>query len=577
MKASISYTTSPLLASKTPVWRSKFIVAALVLGFFALAVRAVDIQVVNNDFFKRQGELRFVRTLDLPANRGQILDRNGLILASSVIAPSVWATPEDVDISEANLVKLAKLLDMPTAELSKKLNDDDKSFVWLKRQVDVNRAKQIESLGIKGVYLRNEYKRLYPEGDAASSLMGFANVDGKGLGGIELAFNDDLSGRTGSRKVIKDRLGHVVENVGEQFLPVAGKDMQLSIDSKIQFFAFQKLRDAVLEYKAKSGSVVVLDVATGEVLALANYPVAASNKQSNLNGAQLRNRALTDTFEPGSTMKPFTAALALEKGFVKPETVIQTAPGRITIGGATITDAHPHDALTVSQVIQKSSNVGIVKMAMQMQASEMWTMFDQVGFGQKPQLTFPGMATGRVRPFKSWRPVEQATMSYGYGMSCSLVQLAHAYTVFARDGDMIPMTLVKRDTVAISQSVFSPKTASSIRSMLQLASGDGGTAPEAQTMGYSVGGKTGTAHVLEGKAYANKKYRSFYVGMAPIEKPRVVVAVMIDEPSNAKYFGGDVAAPVFSETVQQSLRILGVQPDLSVKPQMVAKAVEESF
>ena len=577
MKASISYTTSPLLASKTPVWRSKFIVAALVLGFFALAVRAVDIQVVNNDFFKRQGELRFVRTLDLPANRGQILDRNGLILASSVIAPSVWATPEDVDISEANLVKLAKLLDMPTAELSKKLNDDDKSFVWLKRQVDVNRAKQIESLGIKGVYLRNEYKRLYPEGDAASSLMGFANVDGKGLGGIELAFNDDLSGRTGSRKVIKDRLGHVVENVGEQFLPVAGKDMQLSIDSKIQFFAFQKLRDAVLEYKAKSGSVVVLDVATGEVLALANYPVAASNKQSNLNGAQLRNRALTDTFEPGSTMKPFTAALALEKGFVKPETVIQTAPGRITIGGATITDAHPHDALTVSQVIQKSSNVGIVKMAMQMQASEMWTMFHQVGFGQKPQLTFPGMATGRVRPFKSWRPVEQATMSYGYGMSCSLVQLAHAYTVFARDGDMIPMTLVKRDTVAISQSVFSPKTASSIRSMLQLASGDGGTAPKAQTMGYSVGGKTGTAHVLEGKAYANKKYRSFYVGMAPIEKPRVVVAVMIDEPSNAKYFGGDVAAPVFSETVQQSLRILGVQPDLSVKPQMVAKAVEESF
>ncbi|MEI2813394.1 MAG: penicillin-binding protein 2 [Burkholderiaceae bacterium] len=577
MKASISYTTSPLLASKTPVWRSKFIVAALVLGFFALAVRAVDIQVVNNDFFKRQGELRFVRTLDLPANRGQILDRNGLILASSVIAPSVWATPEDVDISEANLVKLAKLLDMPTAELSKKLNDDDKSFVWLKRQVDVNRAKQIESLGIKGVYLRNEYKRQYPEGDAASSLMGFANVDGKGLGGIELAFNDDLSGRTGSRKVIKDRLGHVVENVGEQFLPVAGKDMQLSIDSKIQFFAFQKLRDAVLENKAKSGSVVVLDVATGEVLALANYPVAASSKQSNLNGAQLRNRALTDTFEPGSTMKPFTAALALEKGFVKPETVIQTAPGRITIGGATITDAHPHDALTVSQVIQKSSNVGIVKMAMQMQASEMWTMFDQVGFGQKPQLTFPGMATGRVRPFKSWRPVEQATMSYGYGMSCSLVQLAHAYTVFARDGDMIPMTLVKRDTVAISQSVFSPKTASSIRSMLQLASGDGGTAPKAQTMGYSVGGKTGTAHVLEGKAYANKKYRGFYVGMAPIEKPRVVVAVMIDEPSNGKYFGGDVAAPVFSETVQQSLRILGVQPDLSVKPQMVAKAVEESF
>lgn len=577
MKTSISYTTSPLLASKTPVWRSKFIVAALVLGFFALAVRAVDIQVVNNDFFKRQGELRFVRTLDLPANRGQILDRNGLILASSVIASSVWATPEDVVLSDENLAKLAKLLDMPTVEVSKKLIDDDKSFVWLKRQVDFNRAKQIEALGIKGVYLRNEYKRQYPEGDAVSSLMGFANVDGKGLGGIELAFNEALSGRAGSRKVIKDRLGRVVENVGEQFLPVAGKDLQLSIDSKIQFFAFQKLRDAVQEYKVKSGSVVVLDVVTGEVLALANYPVVASMKHANLNGAQLRNRALTDTFEPGSTMKPFIAALALEKGLVKPETIIQTAPGRITIGGATITDAHPHDALTVTQVIQKSSNVGVVKMAMQMQASDMWSMFDQVGFGKKPQLTFPGLATGRVRPYKSWRPVEQATMSYGYGLSCSLVQLAHAYTVFARDGDLIPMSIVKRDTVAVGQSVISPKTASSIRSMLQLASGDGGTARKAQTMGYSVGGKTGTAHVLEGKAYANKKYRGFYVGMAPIEKPRVVVAVMIDEPSNGKYFGGDVAAPVFSETVQQSLRILGVQPDLSVKPQMVAKAVEESF
>ncbi len=579
MKTSISYTTSPLLASKTPVWRSKLIVAALVFGFFALAVRAVDIQVVNNDFFKRQGELRFVRTLDLPANRGQILDRNGLILASTVLAPSVWATPEDVDTSDPNLAKLAKLLDMSTADVSKKLNDADRQFVWLKRQVDFNRTKQIESLGLKGVYLRNEYKRQYPEGDAVSSLMGFANVDGKGLGGIELAFNDALSGRAGSRKVIKDRFGRVVENVGEQFLPVAGKNLQLSIDSKIQFFAFQKLRDAVQENKAKSGSVVVLDVVTGEVLALANYPVAASSsKQVDLNGAQLRNRALTDTFEPGSTMKPFTAALALEKGLVKPETVIQTAPGRITIGGATITDAHPHDVLTVNQIIQKSSNVGVVKMAMQMQASEMWTLFDQVGFGQKPQLAFPGLATGRVRPHRSWRPVEQATMSYGYGLSCSLIQLAHAYTVFARDGDLIPMTLVKQgDSVAVGQTVISSKTASSIRSMLQLASGHGGTAPKAQTMGYSVGGKTGTAHVLEGKAYAKKKYRGFYVGMAPIERPRVVVAVMIDEPSNGKYFGGDVAAPVFSETVQQSLRILGVQPDLSVKPQMVAKAVKESL
>lgn len=576
MSRAISYASSPLLASKTPVWRSKFIVAAIALGFVGLAGRAVYIQVLNNQFFKKQGELRFVRTLDLPANRGNILDRNGLILASSVVSPSVWAIPEDVEIDAAKLSKLSKLLDMPIAEVSKKLNDDDKSFVWLKRQVDATSAKNIEALGIKGVYFRNEYKRKYPEGDAAASLMGVANVDGQGIGGVELAFNKSLAGHAGSRRVIKDRLGQVVENIGEQLPPAAGMDQQLSIDSKVQFFAYQKLRDAVIENKAKSGSVVVLDVATGEVLALANYPSGGSGKADSLS-AQLRNRAVTDTFEPGSTMKPFVAALALEKGLVRPETVIQTAPGRITISGATITDAHPHGELTVNQVIQKSSNVGIVKIAMQMQSREMWTLFNQVGFGQKPQLAFPGVVGGRLRAYKTWRPIEQATMSYGYGLSCSLLQLAHAYTVFARDGDLIPLTLSKAVDPAIGVSVLSPKNAAAMRNMLHMVTGEGGTAPKAQAIGYSVGGKTGTAHIQEGKGYASKKYRGFFVGMAPIEKPRIVVAVMIDEPSNGKYFGGDVAAPVFSETVQQTLRILGVQPDISVKPQIVTMAVEESF
>jgi cell division protein FtsI (penicillin-binding protein 3) len=577
MNHGISYASSPLLASKTPVWRSKFIVAAIALGFAGLAGRAVYIQVINNQFFKKQGELRFVRTLDLPANRGQILDRNGLILASSVVSPSVWAIPEDVEITDANLSKLAKLLEMPVSEVSKKLNDEDKSFVWLKRQVEAANAKKIEALGIKGIYLRNEYKRKYPEGEAAASLMGFANVDGQGVGGVELAFNEALAGHAGSRKVIKDRLGQVVENVGEQLPPTAGRDQQLSIDSKIQFFAYQKLRDAVLEHKAKSGSVVVLDVLTGEVLALANYPAGASGRQAGLNGAQLRNRALTDTFEPGSTMKPFVAALALEKGLVKPETVIQTAPGRLTISGATISDAHPHGELTVNQVIQKSSNVGIVKIAMQMQAREMWTMFNQLGFGQKPQIAFPGAVGGKLRAYKSWRPIEQATMSYGYGLSCSLFQLAHAYSVFARDGALIPVTLTKTNEAVAGVPVISPKNAIAVRQMLHMATGDGGTAPKAQAVGYSVGGKTGTAHIQEGRAYANKKYRGFFVGMAPIEQPRIVVAVMIDEPSNGKYFGGDVAAPVFSATVQQALRILGVQPDINVKPQIVTMAVEESF
>ena len=578
MSRSINYASSPLLTSKTPVWRSKFIVAVIAIGFVGLIGRAAYIQVINNNFFKRQGEVRFVRTLDLPANRGKILDRNGLILASSVLSPSVWAIPEDVEIDDTKLAKLAKLLEMPKAELTQKLNDEDKSFVWLKRQVDEANAKTIEALGIKGVYLRNEYKRKYPEGDSAASIMGYANVDGKGLGGVELSFNHELAGQTGSRKVIKNRLGQVVENIGEQRPPTAGKDQQLSIDSRIQFFAFQKLRDAVVEHKANSGSAVVIDVVTGEVLALANYPVGNNiSKKEGMNGAQLRNRALSDTFEPGSTMKPFIAALALERGFVTPDTVIQTAPGRMTVGGATISDAHPQGALTVNQVIQKSSNVGIVKLAMQTQPKDMWSMYDQLGFGQKPQFTFPGVVGGKLRSYKTWRPIEQATMSYGYGLSCSLFQLAHAYSVFARDGEIIPLTLTKSSERVAGVPVFKPNNAIAVRHMLNMVTSAGGTAQKAQTMGYSVGGKTGTAHIQEGKGYASKKYRGFFVGMAPIENPRIVVAVMIEEPKNGKYFGGDVAAPVFSETVQQTLRILGVQPDINVKPQLIYAAVEESF
>jgi cell division protein FtsI (penicillin-binding protein 3) len=316
---------------------------------------------------------------------------------------------------------------------------------------------------------------------------------------------------------------------------------------------------------------------TGEVLALANYPSYVPGKRQNLTGAQLRNRALTDTFEPGSTMKPFVAALALEKGIVRPETTIQTAPGRLQIGGSTISDAHPHGVLTVNQIIQKSSNVGTVKMAMQMQPRDMWEMYTQVGFGQKPQLPFPGAVSGKLRAYRTWRPIEQATMSYGYGLSGSLFQLARAYTVFARDGELAPVTLLKTGEAAAGARVLDATSARSVRHMLHLATLPGGTAPKAQTMGYSVGGKTGTAHKQEGKGYAARKYRGFFVGMAPVDKPRIVVAVMIDEPSAGKYFGGDVAAPVFSATVQQTLRMLGVQPDMNVKPQIVVEAVEESF
>ena len=580
MSKSVLYTSSPLLASKTPVWRSKFIVAAVALAFAGLAGRAAYVQIFGNDFFQRQGEVRFVRTLELPANRGRILDRNGLILASSVPAPSIWAIPEDVVATKAQLAELAKLLEMPLAELNKKLADEDKNFVWVKRQVDDPVAQKIGALGIKGIYQRKEYKRQYPEGETTAHVVGFTNVEDHGQEGMELAFNKDLAGHAGSRRVIKDRLGRVVEDVGEQVPPVDGKDLQLSIDSKMQFVAYQKLRDAVIANKANAGSVVMLDAVTGEVLAMANYPSYVPDKRQNMTGAQLRNRALTDTFEPGSVMKAFTVGLALESGRVKPETQIQTAPGRIQITGSTISDAHPHGMLTVQEVIQKSSNVGTVKMAMQMQPREMWDIFSQAGFGQKPQITFPGVVSGRLRPYKTWRPIEQATMSYGYGLSASLFQMARAYTVFAHDGQIISATLLKSDEPAAGVQVFSAKTALDIRKMLQMAAGPGGTGPKAQTLGYSVGGKSGTAYKQVGKSYGtdkDRKYRGWFVGMAPIEQPRVVVAVMIDEPKAGKYFGGDVAAPVFSELVQQALRMKGVQPDMSVKPQIVTQAVEESF
>ena len=466
MSRSVLFTSSPLLASRTPIWRSKLVVGAIALAFFGLAARAAYIQVVGNAFFQKQGEVRFARTLDLPANRGRIVDRNGLILASSVPAPSVWAIPEDVNMDAGQLQQLAKLLGMGVADLSKKLDQEDKTFVWIKRQLDASVAKQISELKIKGIYQRMEYRREYPEGEAAAHVVGFTNIEDKGQEGVELTFNKELSGRSGSRRVIKDRLGRVVEDVGDQIPPVDGRDLQLSIDSKIQFFAYQKLREAVLENKAKAGSVVVLDAWTGEVLALTNYPSYSPSKRTNLTGSLLRNRALTDTFEPGSTVKPFIVALALEKGLVRPQTTIQTAPGKIIVGGSTITDAHPHGALTVNEVIQKSSNVGTVKIAMQLKPQEMWEIYTQIGLGQKPKVPFPGVVSGRLRAYKTWRPIEQATMSYGYGLSSSLFQLARAYSVFAREGELVPVTLLKGDENVVGVRVMEANNARAVLNML---------------------------------------------------------------------------------------------------------------
>ena len=573
----IIYNFSPLLASPTPLWRSRLVVAGIALGFACLAARAVYIQVIENEFFQHQGEARFARNLTLPAHRGRILDRNGVTLATSVPVPSLWAIPRDVPRDNKSLQRLGQLLDMTDAEIRKKLDDDDKNFVWIKRHVGEQVARDIAASGIKGIYPRTEYTRQYPEGEAAAHIIGFTDVDDLGQEGLELGFNKDLGGINGSRRVLKDRKGRVVEDMREQILPVDGRDLHLSIDSKVQFFAYQNIKNAVLQHKARAGSVVVLDVVTGEVLALANYPSFKPDHIQKTSADPLRNRALTDTFEPGSTMKPFVIALALNQGRVTPDTPIQTAPGRMTIGHAVISDAHPHGVLSVTQVIQKSSNIGTAKIALQMQPREMWDMFNQVGFGQKPVLPFPGAVSGRVRPYKKWQPIEQATMSYGYGISVSLFQLARAYTVFARNGDIAPVSLLKADQPALGVPVIDAHHARAVRKMLHLVTGPEGTAPKAQTMGYSVGGKTGTAYKMVGRSYADKKYRGVFAGLAPVDAPRIVVAVMIDEPTNGQYFGGDVAAPVFSQTVQQTLKVLGVAPDMSVVPQFVTAPVEESF
>ncbi len=466
---------------------------------------------------------------------------------------------------------------MPLAELKKKFSHEDKTYDWFKSQLEEPVARKIGELSIPGIYQRKEYKRKYPEGETIAHIVGFTNVEDKGQEGIELTFNQALSGKAGSRRVIKDRLGRVVEGVGEQVPPVDGQDIQLSVDSKVQFFAYQKLRDAVIARKAKAGSVVVIDSITGEVLALANYPSYVPDKRQNLTGEQLRNRAVTDTFEPGSTMKPITVAMALEAGRIKPQTLIETGPGRFSIGGFTISDTHNYGTLTVEGVIQKSSNVGALKIAQKMTPHEMWDTYVALGYGQKPQIEFPGAVSGRLRPWKTWRPVEQATMAYGYGLSASLFQMAHSYTSFAHDGQIIPVTMLKKNEPAVGVRVFSAENAHAVRRMLQMAAAPGGTGQLAQTVGYSVGGKSGTAHKQVGKGYASNKYRAWFTGMAPSESPRIIGAVRIDAPSDGKYFGGIAAAPVFSEVVQQTLRMMGVQPDMSVKPQIITQTVEESF
>ena len=560
----VSFSKSPVLQVSLPTWRSRVVLFVLFAAFAALAVRAVWLQGISNAFLQKQFNIRSERTIELPATRGKIMDRNGQVLASSLPVKAVWAIPEDVlKATPDQLRQLAKLLEMTEHELRKKL-DSDRTFVYLKRQVEMDVIAQIEKLKIEGLDTRKEYKRFYPQGEVMTHLVGFTNVEDVGQESIELSQQKTLVGTTGSRRVIKDRLGHIVEDMGMSREPHDGKDITLSVDSKLQYIAFNHVKEAVEKFKAKAGAAVILDIHTGEVLALANWPAYNPNDRSVLTGDQLRNRVMTDTFEPGSTLKPFTAALALDTNRVKPETVFQTAPGAMKIGSDTIHDSHPKAALTVAQIIQKSSNVGMAKIALPIPPQEMWEMFTKSGFGQAPRFGFPGAVAGRVRPYKSWKPIEQANMAFGQGISVSLLQLARAYLIYAREGDIIPLSFQKLNEAPTGQPVISPRTARQMRSMLESVVSPEGTASLAQVPGYRVGGKTGTAQKLVNGRYSHTKYIGNFVGIAPMSDPRFVIAVMIDEPTTAAHTGGAVAAPTFAHLAASALRAANVAPDSTV-------------
>lgn len=566
---------TPLVIVRLPAWRRRLLLVLVLLGFAALLGRSVYLQSFHKRFLQEKGDARYNRTLVLPSQRGKITDRYGELLAISSPVESVWANPSDVNINSAQKKNIAKLLGLKTEFIDKKLANSEREFAYLKRRISPALAAEVMKLGISGVYLQREYKRYYPAGEVTAHLVGFTGIDDQGQEGFELTMNNTLSGKNGSRRVIKDRAGHIVEDLEAVKVPQDGQDVVLSIDRRIQYLAHRELAKAVEQFKAKAGAAIVLDAKTGEVLAMVNVPTYNPNNRVNVQG-KLRNRAITDTFEPGSTMKTITAAAALSSGKYQADTKIQTAPGYMSIGPATIHDAHPHGVLTVAEVIQKSSNVGAAKMALSLDRQYMWGVLNQMGFGAQTRIGFPGEATGILRNYKTWRPIEQATMSYGHGISVTLLQLARAYTVFANDGELKPVSLLKLKEAPLGTQVFTAQIAHDIKDMLELVVLPGGTALRAQVLGYRVAGKTGTTHKLsERGGYEKDKYVGSFVGLAPASNPRLIMAVMVDDPSSGEYYGGTVAAPVFSAVMADALRLLAVPQDAPNNNVVISNDVED--
>lgn len=559
-------------------FRTGVIITAVLGVAAALCWRAVDLHVFNKDFLQSQGDARSLRVQPIAAHRGMILDRHGEPLAISTPVDSVWVQPKDFMTAQTRWPEVAKLLELNMKQLRHKvLSRQNKEFIYLKRHVAPAMASDVMKLAIPGVSLQREYKRFYPAGEVAAHVVGFTNVDDKGQEGLELAYDEWLSGKAGSQRVIKDRLGRVIKHVEQIRAPKAGKDLTLSIDRRIQYLTYRELKRAVIQHKARSGSAVVLDVRSGEVLAMVNQPAYNPNNRGKLNSSQFRNRAVTDVFEPGSTIKPFTVVAALNSGRFRSTSVVDTAPGFYKVGKSTIKDTRNYGRINLTTLIQKSSNIGATKLALAIKPETLWNVHSQVGFGEASSSGFPGEASGLLTHASQWRKVERATLAFGYGMSVTALQLARAYSVLANDGKTQNVSFIRQDKVKNSQQVIKTRIARQVRNMLQQVVLEGGTGTKASVPGYKVAGKTGTAKKAVKGGYSDDRYMAVFAGMVPATQPRLVMVVTIDEPNNGVYYGGEVAAPVFSKVMSSALPLMDIAPDNVTRKtiQLAAKRMGE--
>lgn len=560
-----------------PLWRVRLVLIVVLLFLSGLGYRLVYLQVSEQEFLKAQGDMRMVRTEVDPSHRGLISDRNGEPLAVSTPVESIWINPKYFpSLEELDLPALANLLDLREVALKKKLKAaKGRQFVYLKRQMPPELAAKVLELGIKGLYSQREYKRYYPAGEVTSHLIGFTNVNDEGQEGIELAFNDWLTGESGSRTVIKDLQGRVIRHIKQDSESKDGQDLVLSIDLRLQYLAYKALKEAVIKHRAESGSAVVMDVKTGEVLAMVNQPSYNPNDRSRLKVNSLRNRAVTDSFEPGSTIKAFTVATALASGRYAASTKVNTSPGFIRVGRKTIRDHANYGKLDLTGIIKKSSNVGTTKLAQDLGSDLIWSTLFRAGFGQAPGTGFPGEGNGVLPMQREFRPIELATLSYGYGLSATPLQLANAYTSFGNNGYRPEVTLLARSELGLGdirkEQVMPERVAAQLLQMLETVTQKGGTAKRAAVPFYRVGGKTGTVHKVGRDGYQDDKYVAYFAGLAPISEPQYSVVVTINGPSGDRYYGGEVAAPVFSEIISAAMRLNNIAPDALDRMSLVGK------